>query len=252
MLPADPPSSHETIAQAFQKRGTFYFTAAISCHTLVFQFKQLQTIDDCRQTIYPKQMYHPGLTKLALLAFDCRQPEFLELKPKSASWTLAPTLVGCARPWPYVRWHIPAFLRLGSATGRPGGGLLGAESFVMARPGRAEPPRRCSGAARLVAFMTVTAETGSKHDHGLGQNHDPNKIMKDYLQTYLPENSTLGLHLEGPWLVLVPHAPARPRGRLVEPMPTSSSRSRIFPAVEPHRFQLGYSSPTAGEQRPLG
>ena len=100
MLPADPPSSHETIAQAFQKRGTFYFTAAISCHTLVFQFKQLQTIDDFRQTIYPKQMYHPGLTKLALLAFDCRQPEFLELKPKSASWTPAPTLAGCARPWP--------------------------------------------------------------------------------------------------------------------------------------------------------
>jgi hypothetical protein len=34
-------------------------------------------------------------------------------------------------------------------------------------------------------------------------------------------------------------------------MPTGS-RSRTFPAVEPRRFQLGYSSPTAGEQSPLG
>jgi hypothetical protein len=42
-------------------------------------------------------------------------------------------------------------------------------------------------------------------------------------------------------------------GRLVEPRPTSGSHSRnSFPVVEPRRFQLGYSSPTAGEQRPLG
>ena len=35
--------------------------------------------------------------------------------------------------------------------------MLSAESFVMARPGRAEPPRRCSGAARLVLGVPLAA-----------------------------------------------------------------------------------------------